>query len=290
MLKQRVITALALLVVLVPALLSSDPRALALLSLVLCALGSWEWGRLNTLNFLHSSLLGALCVLVCSACWSLELLHFFDYSFWLYCSLAWVLVGTALLRVGPQGWLKIYLPLRLLGGILALCSTWLAINQAKAIGFNFLLSVLALVWVADIGAYFFGRAFGQRKLAPTISPGKSWEGVGGAIFAVFLLSTFWVWMDSARLGYVVGGAYQLSLRTQGVSFFTLLASKGLLIQICALVFMVCMSVVGDLIESLIKRSAGAKDSSRLLPGHGGVLDRIDALLPTLPIAMFWSLL
>lgn len=154
--------------------------------------------------------------------------------------------------------------------------------------FNFLFSVFALVWVADIGAYFFGRAFGRRKLAPNISPGKSWEGVWGGVLAVFILCGVWIYVDRLRL---TGGEGEvLNSSSQGLSFFSLIASKGLLIQIFALVFMVGMSVTGDLIESLVKRSVGAKDSSRLLPGHGGVLDRIDALLPTLPIAMFWSLL
>ena len=171
-----------------------------------------------------------------------------------------------------------------------MCATWLAINQARTMGFNFLLSVFALVWSADIGAYFFGRAFGRRKLAANISPGKSWEGVLGGVIAVFALSALWIWVDNLHLGLQLGEAPSSIGRDQGISFFTLLAGKGLLIQICGLVFMVAMSVMGDLIESLVKRSVGAKDSSRLLPGHGGVLDRIDALLPTLPIAMFWSLM
>lgn len=294
MLKQRVITAIVLLIVLVPALMASDPIALALLSLILCSLGAWEWGRLNALSFSLASCLGVFCALICAGLWYAQVVSFSNYYFWLFCSAAWVLMSAALLRVGPQGWLHIYQPIRLLGGVWALCATWLAINQAKAISFNFLLSVLALVWAADIGAYFFGRAFGRRKLAPSISPGKSWEGVWGGVLAVFILSTVWIWVDGQRLGAAsgFGSAQPIPLETfqQGASFFSLLASKGLVIQVCALVFMSAMSVVGDLIESLVKRSVGAKDSSRLLPGHGGVLDRIDALLPALPIAMFWSLI
>ena len=290
MLKQRIITAVALLLLLVPALIAPDPTALAILSLILCTLGTWEWGRLNDLSFVKACYLGALCAFICIGFWSLQLLDDSNYYFWLFCSAAWVLIGTALLRAGPQGWLKIHKPLRLLGGVWALFATWLAINQAKAMSINFLLSVLALVWVADIGAYFFGKAFGRRKLAPNISPGKSWEGVWGGVLAVFVLSNCWIWIDSYGLGSVWTGFDQLGLNSQGASLFTLIASKGIVIQISALVFMVAMSVVGDLIESLVKRSVGAKDSSRLLPGHGGILDRIDALLPSLPIAMFWSLL
>ena len=288
MLKQRVITAVVLLLILVPTLVVPNPAPLALLSLILCALGAWEWGRLNELNFTKATLLGVLCSLICLASWWLQVFSFANYYFWLFCSAAWVFIGISLLRVGPQGWLKVYKPLRLIGGVWALFATWLAINQAKAMSFNFLFSVFALVWVADIGAYFFGRAFGRRKLAPNISPGKSWEGVWGGVLAVFILCGVWIYVDRLRL---TGGEGEvLNSSSQGLSFFSLIASKGLLIQIFALVFMVGMSVTGDLIESLVKRSVGAKDSSRLLPGHGGVLDRIDALLPTLPIAMFWSLL
>jgi phosphatidate cytidylyltransferase len=124
-------------------------------------------------------------------------------------------------------------------------------------------------------AYFFGRAFGGRffvKLAPSISPGTSWEGVFGGILGVFLVALLWVEFDQSG-----GSALP--------SFFTLILEKGWWVAVPALLFMSAMSVVGDLVESLVKRSAGMKDSSGLLPGHGGVLDRVDALLPTLPLAM-----
>jgi phosphatidate cytidylyltransferase len=141
---------------------------------------------------------------------------------------------------------------------------------------NFLLSVLVLVWAADVFAYFFGRSLGGRifavKLAPAISPGKSWEGVFGGMLGVFLVS--WLWMIFDR-----------TQSPNSPSFFTLMWTRGTGVAVPALLFMSAMSVVGDLVESLVKRSAGMKDSSGLLPGHGGVLDRVDALLPTLPLAM-----
>ena len=165
---------------------------------------------------------------------------------------------------------------RWVAGVLALLVAGLAIVQARAIGINFLLSVLALVWAADIFAYFAGRAFGLRftkvKLAPSISPGKSWEGAWGGFAGVFLMACLWVWLD-ARLHAQVG------------SLYTRLFDQGWWMLLMAVLFLTAMSVIGDLVESLIKRSAGVKDSSQLLPGHGGVLDRIDALLPTLPLAM-----
>jgi phosphatidate cytidylyltransferase len=142
---------------------------------------------------------------------------------------------------------------------------------------NFLLSVMVLVWVADISAYFAGKAFGtrfiKRKLAASISPGKSWEGVLGGMAGVLLLAFGWTLLDR-------NGA------TQVPSFYSMLADRhSMPVMLLVVLFMAAMSVVGDLVESLVKRSAGAKDSSALLPGHGGVLDRVDALLPTLPLAM-----
>ncbi len=143
-------------------------------------------------------------------------------------------------------------------------------------GINFLLSVLLLVWVADIAAYFAGRAFGlkftRNKLAPAISPGKSWEGVWGGMAGVLVLAFAWV----------AGDAHW---QAQVPSLYTRLAAGGAWLAVLGALFLAAMSVVGDLVESLVKRSAGAKDSSGLLPGHGGVLDRVDALLPTLPLAM-----
>jgi phosphatidate cytidylyltransferase len=160
--------------------------------------------------------------------------------------------------------------------VVALWLAWLAVAQARVIGINFLLSILVLVWVADIFAYFSGRAFGGRfsrgKLAPAISPGKSWEGVWGGMAGVVVLALVWSWADRSLAASVPSFYSRLSLHGAGLLFI-------------AVLFMAAMSVVGDLVESLIKRSAGVKDSSGLLPGHGGVLDRVDALLPTLPLAM-----
>jgi phosphatidate cytidylyltransferase len=161
-------------------------------------------------------------------------------------------------------------------GFVVLISAWLAVAQAHFVGVNFLLSILALVWAADIFAYFAGRAWGtrvvKRKLAPGISPGKSWEGVWGGMAGVLVLAVFWSWAD----GYFQAAVPSL--------FSRLFANHGW-VTLVALACLAGISVVGDLIESLVKRSAGAKDSSALLPGHGGVLDRIDALLPALPMAM-----
>ena len=279
MLKQRVITALVLLAILLPALFYPDPLPFSVVVLVLMTAGAWEWGRMHGLGQGGAAALGAACLLLCALSWYLGWLEQPLNRLWLIGGSLWVLAGAALLRAGVGAWARVPLALRLVGGVLALWLAWLAVVQAHRMGVNFLLSVLLLVWVADIFAYFAGRAFGlkftRNKLAPSISPGKSWEGVWGGMAGVLVLAAVWVFADR-QLGAALPSFYSLLLR-QGLWFLAL-----------AVVFMGAMSVVGDLVESLVKRSVGVKDSSALLPGHGGVLDRIDALLPTLPLAMMLS--
>lgn len=280
MLKQRVITALILLAILLPALFYTGSTVpFAALMLLFMAAGAWEWGRLNGFAQAGSIGLGALCTFLCAASWWAGWLDQSLSTVWLIAGSLWVLGGVLLLRAGVAGWPHIPSAVRLIGGVLALWLAWMAVVQARNIGINFLLSVLVLVWVADIFAYFAGRTFGLKftksKLAPSISPGKSWEGVWGGMAGVVVLALVWSWADR-HYGSSVS------------SFYTVLQSRGTWFLLLAAVFMAAMSVVGDLVESLIKRSVGVKDSSGLLPGHGGVLDRIDALLPTLPLAMMLS--
>ena len=276
MLKQRIITALVLLAILLPALFYPSPVPFAAVVLVLMAGGAWEWGRLNGCDPLASVVLGAVCIALCAASWLLGLADQPLGPLWLAAGGFWVLGGAWLLHAGVPGWPRIPGPVRLVAGVLALWLAWLAVVQARTVGINFLLSVMTLVWMADIAAYFAGRTLGLRftrsKLAPSISPGKSWEGVWGGVAGVLVLAVCWVVAD-ARLQAPVA------------SLYTRLATQGWWLLVLGALFMAAMSVVGDLIESLIKRSAGVKDSSNLLPGHGGVLDRVDALLPTLPLAM-----
>jgi phosphatidate cytidylyltransferase len=274
MLKQRVITALILLAVLLPALFYPTPYPFCAVALVFIVAAGWEWGRLNACNQPTSAMIGLCCLLICGFAWYMGLLERRLPLLWTLTGAVWVLAGAWLLRRGVVGWPRIPKPIRLLVGLAALCLAWLAMGQARVMGVSFLLSVLLLVWAADIFAYFSGRAFGGRfskgKLAPSISPGKSWEGVWGGMLGVVILSLAWVFLDGSS-----GNSLYSRLWVQHGPAFLLIA----------VVFLSAMSVVGDLVESLIKRSAGAKDSSRLLPGHGGVLDRVDALLPALPLAM-----
>ena len=276
MLKQRVITALIMMAILLPALFYKTPVPFCLLALLLIGAAAWEWGRLNALGTAASFGVCALCVLACGLSWYGGLLEKPLPALWAVGGAVWVLAGGWLLRSGVAGWSRIPKALRLAGGLAALWLAWLAIAQARFVGIEFLLSVLMLVWAADVFAYFSGRAFGGRfskgKLAPSISPGKSWEGVWGGMAGVVALALAWVFVG-------------------GDSLYSRLSQRhGIAMMVLALVFLAAMSVVGDLVESLVKRSAGVKDSSGLLPGHGGVLDRIDALLPTLPLAMMLATL
>lgn len=274
----RVITAIVLLAVLLPAMFAASAFPFCAVALVLIAAGGWEWGRLNRCSFVVSVSVGLVIALLCAVAWYAGLLNMRLPMLWTVAGSAWVLLGAALLRVGVPGWPRIPRAVRLVGGMVVLWLAWLAVAQARVIGVEFLLSVLLLVWVADIAAYAAGRTLGGRftqgKLAPSISPGKSWEGVWGGVAGVVVLAAGWALLDRAGHTLFSGSLYG-----------RLWAQHGVLVMLVSVVFLAAMSVVGDLIESLVKRSAGVKDSSGLLPGHGGVLDRVDALLPAIPLVM-----
>jgi len=276
MLRQRVITAVLLLSILLPALFADDPLYFVLCTVALMVAAAWEWGRLsgqaNTLSLLGAAGLGVVCMGLWL--WQIDPAQWVDV--WLLAALAWSILAVFALYTGAARWLLVPPQLRYIGGLVLLLASWLALVQSKQAGTNFLLSVMALVWVSDICAYFAGRAFGgrwiARKLAVTISPGKTWEGVTGAVLGVGLMALVWAYADSLNAGV-------------SLSIFSLLAQQWGLMGILLLGLLVAAGVVGDLLESLFKRAAGVKDSSGLLPGHGGVLDRVDALLPVLPLAL-----
>ena len=274
MLLTRVVTAVVLLALLLPALFASSPWPFALLTLALIAAAAWEWARLQAVAVVAA--LGPAVLLAAAGAWAVYTgsLGRMPALWWWGATLLWVFGGALVLHGGPAAWPKWPPPLRLLLGLLALWVGWLSLAQARALSINFVLSALCIVWVADIGAYFAGRAFGRRKLAPSISPGKTWEGVVGGMVGVVALALGWLAGIDPRPG------------VDGPSLFSHLQHRfgwtGLVVLSLGLAG---LSVVGDLFESLVKRAAGVKDSSQLLPGHGGVLDRIDALLPVLPAAM-----
>ena len=269
MLKQRVITAVLLLAVLLPALFYSSPEPFCALALVLIMAAGWEWGRLNGCGAAVSVWAGlVLGVALLALWWSIGLVTP-QPRLWAVVSACWVLLAVVLLRAGIAGWSRVPRQLRLFAGWGLIGAAWWGMAQARYLGVEMLLSIFLLVWVADIAAYFGGKAFGRRKLAPQISPGKSWAGVYSGALGVCVLAIGWIGLRGPGPDHLYGQLWAL----------------GWVPAIVALVVLTGMSVAGDLMESLVKRSAGMKDSSGLLPGHGGVLDRVDALLPVLPIAM-----
>lgn len=265
MLKTRVITALVLLAVLLAVLFSRSYVLFALTATVFFAAASWESFRLfRNARPLAGTVLWTIAFAVVVVAGDLSR------AVWLFglCAAIWAL------RLGPS--LAFGLPLfegvanKLLNGIygVAIFGCFVAIAVLFKRSPLYLLSVMAIVWGADIGAYFAGKAFGRRKLAPSISPGKSWEGAIGGWLAVLVLAA------ASTLSPALGDTF--ASRVQEAWGWTGLLS--------ALTLLVAFSVVGDLFESQLKRRTGMKDSSNLLPGHGGVLDRIDALIPVLPLA------
>ena len=273
MLRQRVITALVLVALLLGSLYATSPWPFAALTLVLMAAAGWEWGRLNQAAPALALAMGAAVAVGSTAAWAAGWAVKAPAWLWVSALVLWVAGGALALRRGPAAWPQLPRVARWALGLLAIWLAWLALAQARSVGINFMLSVLCLVWMADVAAYFGGRALGRRKLAPTISPGKSWEGVWSGLAGVMLLALFWIWLDGR-------------MNADGPSLYSRLFQQwGTAGLVATLALLSGLSVVGDLMESLIKRAAGAKDSSQLLPGHGGVLDRVDALLPVLPAAM-----
>lgn len=275
MLKQRVITAVLLVAVLLPALFAVDARWIAALTAIMLGLAFWEWCRIIHTHEWTARFSALLLMTLASGIWfSHELIPQLSIMM-LVVVTGWVWFFAGMLMQGLLFWQRIPNWIKWIWGAMTLLATWLALVQAKLIGVNFLLSILCLVWVADIGAYFAGRAFGRRKLAPALSPGKTWEGVAGATLAVGALGFFWQWLDQ-------------QIEVDAASFFTQSSLRWGHVGMALWLVLLASSVMGDLFESMLKRVAGVKDSSGLLPGHGGVLDRIDALLPTLPLAL-WML-
>ncbi|MDE1184063.1 phosphatidate cytidylyltransferase [Paraburkholderia sp.] len=269
MLKTRVITAIILLAVFLPVTLFAPIGAFGALIAFVVVFAAWEWARLLKLSGAGPVVyaLVAAVALVASTRLGIGLtpaLPFFEAS-----SIFWILVGPFVLRRKPvlaQGAWRMFL---LIAGIILFVACWHALVAARMTGVPFVLSLLLVVWLADIGAYFAGKAFGRNKLAPSISPGKTWEGALGGWLIVM----------------IVGGTAAFLHTFEPTLYSALLERLGAFRALVALTLLVVFSVVGDLFESMMKRQAGVKDSSGLLPGHGGVLDRIDALLPVLPLAM-----
>lgn len=272
MLKSRVITAIVLLALLLAALFLLPPAAWALLVVVLVMQGAAEWTRLSGLSGRKANIYWALTLALMAGMVALDSYttpaqqDYIHLAVYLVSALLWLVIVPSWLMIG---W-KVRQPLLMaLVGWAVLLPTGLAMLDLREADPSpwLLLFVMCLVWVADISAYFAGRRFGKNKLAPDISPGKTWEGVAGAMFGVSAYVVL-VW-----------------------SFSPHFATREILAPLLfAAWWWVVLAVIGDLFESAVKRQAGVKDSGALLPGHGGLLDRIDALTSTLPLAALAMLL
>ncbi|MBF8222676.1 phosphatidate cytidylyltransferase [Halomonas sp. 328] len=257
MLKQRLITALILAPLVLLGLFGLDGGAFALFTAAIVLLGVWEWVNLAGYERPGQRLLG---VAVVAALMALMWLTGAAQAAWpLWLGAAGWLANLYWVTQYPERQAQWQAPARRLAmGLWVLLPTWVGFIALRDGGAEWLLFVLLLVWTADSGAYFAGRAYGRRKLAPSVSPGKSWEGVLGGLAATTLLA--------------LGFALWLGL------------SAGQLVWLVVITWLVtAISVVGDLFESMLKRTRGIKDSSALLPGHGGVLDRIDSLTAAVPL-------
>lgn len=252
MLRTRVVTAFVLLFLVLGGLFILPSLYWGWLTLGVISIGAWEWGGLAAYSRTGRLAYTGLTLLCGIAFFALrmrvEMAYVAAVVFWLLFALPWIVVGWQVrnpMLLAATGWLVLF-------------PTWFALMEFHAMRPALLFGLLAVVSVADMGAYFAGRAFGKHKLAPSVSPGKTWEGVAGGLLSVFCYGAVWRLLEGA-LGVPFPG-------------FSLLLA------------MAAASVVGDLFESCLKRQAGLKDSGNILPGHGGVLDRIDGLTPALPLA------
>ncbi|MGA7780740.1 MAG: phosphatidate cytidylyltransferase [Paraburkholderia sp.] len=269
MLKTRVITAIVLLAVFLPVTLFAPVGAFGALIAFVLVFAAWEWARLLKIEGAGPVIYALVAAVALVASTGLGSEFQPPRSLLEAAAIFWVLAGPFVLVRKPALAKGAWRAFLLLAGIVVFAACWHALVAARAIGVSFVLSLMLVVWLADIGAYFAGKAFGRHKLAPTISPGKTWEGAIGGWLAVLIVASAAIALH----------AFEPTL------YSALLERLGAARTLGILTVLVVFSVIGDLFESMLKRQAGVKDSSGLLPGHGGVLDRIDALLPVLPLAM-----
>lgn len=261
MLLHRILTAIVLAVPVVWIILFQSSVYLMVLLLVIASLSAFEWAQLAGIRLVAGRVVFA--VFIAAICWFfIEHLH--QYSIWyVMISVAWWFgVHLYLLKATPVQRGFVVSPVKFAIAVLVIPAAVLAMYEIHAgpRGGEWLLYGLALVWAADIGAYFSGKRFGKTKLAPNISPGKTKEGLWGAMLATSLYSL------------LVGSYFELEVKPL---IFLLLLSLVLTV----------ISVTGDLYESFLKRETGIKDSGNILPGHGGMLDRIDSVLAAMPVFM-----
>lgn len=272
MLKLRVLTALLLGPFIIWSVLAFSHRALSIELAIIMIIGAWEWARISGLTEQRQRIGYAIIVglILFSASFLmhkypglLSVVIFACVIWWCFCMLWLIQVERNGLMIRDRLSPRVR-NVNLLIGIVILLGAFMAmtgLHQTEQYGAKYIFILLILIWAADSTAYFTGKAFGRHKLAPTISPGKSWEGVWGALIGTVTVSALIAWYLKFNTGEIV---------------------TFVIIALISIIF----SVVGDLFESLFKRHAKIKDSSHILPGHGGILDRIDSLVAAAPVFFF----
>lgn len=265
MLKQRILTALVLAPIMIGGIFYLPLGLFKLFIAAIVTLGAWEWANLSGVKMQVGRV--AYAGIVAGLIWLIEFEGLAQEIDVLYVALVWWVIALILVAAHPKLKALWSTPVvRMLMGLAILIPMWVGFVQIKSYAINdyLIMYVMLVVWGADVGAYFAGRTFGKHKLAATVSPGKTWEGVYGGLATTFIIA--------------LGGGYLLE-KEAGLSLD--LSQWALLIGVTLAITFV--SVVGDLIESMVKRHRGIKDSSNLLPGHGGIMDRIDSMTAALPM-------
>jgi len=269
MLKTRIITAVVLLVLFAAALIFASADVFALILGFVVAASAWEWSRLcgirnEALQTTFAALVGLASLVVMYFPYSEEWLRWIGLLAFLF----WASVPVLFYLRPKMPSIDQPAASLLVAGVFLFIVSALAMQNLRSFvpsaSTAFLFYVMSIVWLMDIGAYFSGRRFGKNKLAPAISPGKTWEGVFGGLLVVIVVLMLVMFLSP----WADGNQFKLFVAT-------LVAAAA--------------SVVGDLYESRVKRAADMKDSSQMLPGHGGVLDRIDGVLAAVPVFLFFWL-
>lgn len=264
MLKQRILTAIVLIPLVLWGIISLPNHYYALLLAVIVVLGAKEWGTMARLSSSIKYVYLVAFVITLYGCW-LALQQFDNFaSRLLYVACAWWLYAFVALAQYNSGHSRVMWNslLRSFIGLLVLIPTFISLYVLRShpqFGAQLVIYLLVLIWLADSAAYFAGRRWGKQKLLPNVSPGKTWQGVYGAMVASISFS-------------IVYALYNDAIQGSQVIIFVL-------ISFVTVVF----SIHGDLVESLFKRQVNIKDSGQLLPGHGGMLDRIDSLTAAAPV-------
>lgn len=262
MLKQRIITAIILAPLVLAGIIYLSPQNFAFATALVIALGAWEWAELAALSFIQKLIY--VLVLLCG-CYGVAIADSEIQTLVLYWALfVWIVMLVWVIGYPDSGRYWGGSLQRAFLGLAILIPAWLSLTLLKLQDTNgaSILLIMLIIWGADVGAYFSGRAWGNRKLAPKVSPGKTWAGVYGGVALALVVC----WLFSSIIGF---------MRFGQVNHWLVF---GLVAIITATV-----SILGDLTVSMMKRHRGVKDSGKLLPGHGGVMDRIDSVVAGLPI-------